>query len=99
MNNELPHYFDNFNPVFSVGHERYNLRNTCRQLPIIRHEFPKQSLRYKLIITLNDTPQEVINMATVYSLKKYSLTIKYNMIDKYLHTCTMLNCYICSKDE
>ena len=32
----------------------YNLPHTVRQLPIIKNEFPKQSLRYKLIATLNE---------------------------------------------
>ena len=34
-----------------------------RQLPIIRHEFLRQSLRYKLIATLNEIPDSVIAIA------------------------------------
>ena len=30
------------------------LRNPCRQLPKINNEFPKQSLRYKLNVVLNE---------------------------------------------
>ena len=52
INNHLPHYFDSFKPQFANGVSHYNLRNPSMQLPIIKHEFPKQSLRYKLITTL-----------------------------------------------
>ena len=51
INNNLPHYFDSFKPQFANGVSHYNLRNPSMQLPIIKHEFPKQSLRYKLITT------------------------------------------------
>ena len=95
INNGLPHYFDDFTPMFSVGNSQYNLRNPCRQIPKIKHEFPKQSLRYKLIITLNDTTSEVIRLATEYSLKKYSFLIKSNLISKYQHTCNIEICFVC----
>ena len=49
INNKLPHYLDSFKPQFANGVSHYNLRNPSMQLPIIKHEFPKQSLRYKLI--------------------------------------------------
>ena len=49
INNNLPHYFDKFKPQFANGVSHDNLRNPSMQLPKIKHEFPKQSLRYKLI--------------------------------------------------
>ena len=39
------------------------------QLPRIKHEFPKQSLKYKLITTLNITPNETIEVAETQSNK------------------------------
>ena len=63
VNNNLPQYFNAFTPKFSVGHINYNLRNPTRQLPTIRHEFPRQSLRYKLIATLNEIPDSVLAIA------------------------------------
>ena len=41
----------------------YNLRNPTRRLPTIRHAFPRQSLRYKLIATLNEIPDSLIAIA------------------------------------
>ena len=63
LNNNLPHYFSSFTPQFSAGQQHYNLRNPTMQLPRIKHEFPKQSSRYKLITTLNVTPNEMIEVA------------------------------------
>ena len=58
VNNNLPHYFSSFTQQFSGGQQNYNLRNPTMQLPKIKHEFPKQPLRYKLITTLDITPNE-----------------------------------------
>ena len=63
VNKNLPQYFNALTPKFSVGHINYNLRNPTRQLPTIRHEFPRQSLRYKLIATLNEIPESVLAIA------------------------------------
>ena len=54
INDNLPNYFERFTPQFSAGHQHYNFRNPIRLLPKIKHEFPKQSLRYKLISTINE---------------------------------------------
>ena len=67
VNNNLPHYFSSFTPQFSAGQQNYNLRNPTMQLPRIKHEFPKQSLRYKLITTLNITPNETLEVAKTQS--------------------------------
>ena len=42
VNNNLPPYSTAITPQFSVSHIKYNLRNSMRQLPIIRHEFHRQ---------------------------------------------------------
>ena len=63
INDNLPNYFESFTPQFSAGHQHYNFRNPSRLLPKIKHEFPKQSLTYKLISTINETPNELLEMA------------------------------------
>ena len=68
VNNNLPHYFNSFTPQFSLGHMHYNLRSPVRQLPMIKHEFSKQSLRYKLIATLNEISDSVL--AEVHNLSQ-----------------------------
>ena len=63
VNDNLPNYFESLTPQFSAGHQHYNFRNPSRLLPKIKHEFPRQSLRYKLISTLNETSNELLEMA------------------------------------
>ena len=60
INNELPQYFDTFTPPFSMGSNHYNIDNPCRQLPKINNKFPKQSLRYKKNVVLNETDSNLI---------------------------------------
>ena len=95
VNNNLPQYFNAFTPKFSVGHINYNLRNPTRQLPTIRHEFPRQSLRYKLIATLNEIPDSVLAIAHNQPQQQFIHIVKDNMFAQYSDTCVMPNCYIC----
>ena len=60
INDNLPNYFKSFTPQFSAGNQHYNFRNPSILLPKIKHEFPKQSLRYKLISTINETSNELL---------------------------------------
>ena len=96
INNHLPHYFQDFMPTFSVGVNHYSLRNPIRQIPRIKHEFPRHSLRYKLIETLNNTPETIIEMAISQSQKNFIAYIKNDMIATYRDCCDIPNCYICS---
>ena len=75
----------------SVNH--YNIRNPCRQLPKIYHEFPKQS---PLFVVLNETDSNLISKAETISLYPFKLLIKSNMINKYKDTCDESNCYVCN---
>ena len=59
INDNLPNYFESFTLQFSAGHQHYNFRNPSRLLPKIKYEFPKQSLRYKIIFTINETSNEL----------------------------------------
>ena len=76
INNHLPHYFQVFTPTFSGGVNHYSLRNPIRQIPRIKHKFPRHSLRYKLIGTLNNTSETIIEMAISQSQKNLLLILK-----------------------
>ena len=58
--------------------EIYRLRSHIRQIPRIKHEFPRHSLRYKLIETLNNTSETIIEMAISQS-QKYFIAHKYHV--------------------
>ena len=76
INNHLPHYFQEFAPIFSDGVNHYPLRNPITQLPRIKQKFPRHSLRYKLIETLNNTSETITEMAISQSQKKLIAYIK-----------------------
>ena len=74
----------------------YSLRTPIRQIPRIKHEFPRHSLRYKLIETLKNTSETIIEMAISQSQKNLIAYIKNDMIATYRDCCDIPNCYICS---
>ena len=96
INNGLPQHFDTFTPTFSMGATHCNIRNPCRQLPKINHEFPKQSLRYKLNVVLKETDSNLISKAETISLYQFKQLIKSNMINNYKDTCEESNCFVCN---
>ena len=69
INNEPPRHFQDCTPTFSDGVNHYLLRNPSRQILKIVHEFPKHSLQYILIFTLNNTSTTIIEKASSQSLK------------------------------
>ena len=91
INDSLPNYFESFTPQFSAGHQHYNIRNPSRLLPKIIHEFPKQSLRYKLIFTIN----ELLEMAKTLSQKNFMNFVKNEIVTSYSYPCELLICHVC----
>ena len=97
INNNLPHYFDSFKPQFANGVLHYNLRKPSMQLPIIKHEFPRQSLRYKLITTLNEMSAETMELAKNYTQKRFVDLVRNNIVNGYRNTCVdPRNCSTCN---
>ena len=67
------------------------------QLSRINHEFPKQSLRYKLITTLNITTNETIEVAKTQSQQNLINLARANIVNGYSATCNLLICNVCTK--
>ena len=53
MNNQLPEYFIDWKPELPRVCTRYEIRSPVFHLPLIRHKFAENSLRYCLIKQLN----------------------------------------------
>ena len=96
INNHLPHYIQDIIPTFYDGVNHYSLRNPIRQIPRIKHEFPRHSIRYKLIETLNHISETITEMAISQSQKKFIAYIKNDLIATYRDGCDIPNCCICS---
>ena len=97
INDNLPNYFESFIPQFSAGHQHYNFRNPSRLLPKIKHEFPKQYLRYKIISTINKTSNKLLEMAKTLSQKNFMNFIKNEIVTGYSYTCELLICHVCKR--
>ena len=97
INNNLPHYIDSFKPQLANGVLHDKLRNPSMQLPIFKHEFSKQSLRYKLITTLDEMSAETDELANNYTQKCFVDLIRNNIVNGYKNTCVdSKNCYTCN---
>ena len=75
----------------------YNFRNPSRLLPKTKHEFPKQSLRYRLIATLNKTSNDLLEMAKTQSQRSCMNFVRNDILTGYSTTCKLLVCHICKR--
>ena len=95
VNDNLPNYFESFTPQFSAGHQHYNFRNTSRLK--IKHEFPRQSLRDKLISILNETSNKLLEMSKTLSQKNFMNFVRNEILTSYRYTCELLICHVCKR--
>ena len=95
VNDNLPNYFESFTRQFSAGHQHYNFRNPNRLLPKIKHEFPRQSLRYKLISPLNETSNDCLERAKTLSQKNFMNFVRNEILTGNKYTCELLICHVC----
>ena len=70
-------------PHFSIGATNYNIRNPDLQLPRIRHEFPRSSLRYQLISTLKEISTEIMEMAKNCTQYIFINHVRKSIVDGY----------------
>ena len=98
MNNQLPEYFIDWKPELPRVCTRYDIRSPVFHLPLIRHKFAENSLRYCLIKQLNMEKCSVLITSKVHthSFPGYKTYLKQKAIDVYYH-CTISQCYVCQK--
>lgn len=94
----LPHYLSDM--PFNTNADTHNY-NT-RQLedihqPLAKHDYAKKCLRFNLPITVNSTPDIILDKIGTHSLAGFSWFIKEYTLNLYSMVCTIENCYICSK--
>ena len=67
MNNQLPEYFIDWKPELPRVCTRYDIRSPVLHLPLIRHKFAENSLRYCLIKQLNMEKCSVLITSKVHN--------------------------------
>lgn len=94
--NSLPIYFLNsvFNKLSST--HRYSTRNVNNyRLPGIKHTFMKNSLRYRIPKTFNDSPASIKDKILTHSFHGFKQYVKQHFLSMYGEQCTIVNCYVC----
>ena len=97
INNQLPEYFRNFQIKPASEIHNYNTRNR-NYLFKERTNLgsTRKSLRYEIIDTLNNIPQNVLDKVFSHSKTGFASYAKQYFIDRYTVTCTIANCYVCN---
>jgi len=95
-NNTLPVYF--YSGIFTKNSElhEYSTRGLNNyQYPNLKHEFMKETLRYRIPKTFNCTPPLIKDKISTHTIKAFSKYVKNYFIERYNINCTIPNCYIC----
>ena len=93
------YYFIDWKPELPRVCTRYEIRSPVFHLPLIRHKFAENSLRYCLIKQLNMEKCSVLTTSKVHthSFPGYKTYLKQKAIDLYSDHCTISQCYACQK--
>ena len=95
-NQMLPYYF--YSGIFRKYTELHNhlTRGLNKyEFPHVKHNFAKNSIRFKIAFTYNNTVNLIIEKIQTHSLHGFGLYIKNYYLDSYTNICTIRNCYIC----
>ena len=97
-NQMLPNYFQNMPFTTNVHQHGHHTRQIHKiHQPFAGHDFAKRCLRFYLPRIINNSPDFILDKVDTHSLQGYSLYIKKYMLKNYQGTCTIVNCYVCSK--
>ena len=96
----LPIYLQDlpFNPNTETHGYHTRQQHQIHQ-PLAKHEYAKRCLRFDLPNLVNNTPDIILDKIHSHSLDGFSWYIKQYILGTYQITCTILNCYICSRNQ
>ncbi len=98
-NNKLTHYLQNLplNGNINAHSNATRTQNKIGQMKPI-HEYARKCIRYKVPMTINNAPAEIVNKVYTHSLQGFAGYIKTKILQLYQETCTIADCYICSRN-
>ena len=101
MNDQVPMYFADWKPVLRRVCTRCEKRSPAFHLPLIRHKFAENSLRYCQIKQLGREKCSILITAKVhthsYQGYKIYIYLKNNAFDHYSVDYNIFECYVCQK--
>ncbi len=96
VHHDLPAYLLNWKIITNAYVHNYNTRKKTELHPFrTEHEFAKRCLRYSLPHVINNTSKLVTEKIGTHSFRSFGNYAKNNLLEKYVDTCTILNCYTC----
>jgi hypothetical protein len=99
LNKSLPEYLSALGSEMQVCQTRYATRYAITQkfkLPHVKHEYAKQSFRYRIPCALNYMQECIKQKIFTHSLIGFKLYVKHFLINSYNPHCTIPNCFVCS---
>ena len=95
LNNILPQFFYLI-PFLQKPLKYYDTRQCPKyQTPIVVHEFAKNTLQYKIPVTLNKMPEIFFDKIDTHSMDGFKTYIKHKFLENYSIECSISNCYTC----
>ena len=83
---------------YDTGNEHYDLRNENILInPEARTRRGENCIRCYLPRLVNNTNQDILKKTSTHSYQGFAFYIKRNVISNYATSCTIANCYICSR--
>ena len=104
-NNLLPSYFSSVTPFYE--NHNHNLRYNILRLPMTRHEYFVQCIKYQLLKLIRETPRDDLNhtvqvledasigVCIQLNIIEFSAYFKYSIINNYNPFCNLIKCYVC----
>ncbi len=78
---------------------QYNTRQKNNlHIPRSNKLFTSKCIRHNIPITVNSSPEYLLNKIYSHSIELFAKSIKELYINKYSNTCFIANCYICNKN-
>ena len=95
-NQLLPQNFLTGMFITNANIHNYNTRHAYEfRLPQSKHDFVKNSIRFRLPTIINDAPEYFKNKIQTHSLQGFTKYIKLRIIESYSSICHIPLCYIC----
>jgi len=95
----LPFYFTTIFTRSRDIHQHGTRHVNNFQIPNIRHEFARNSVRYKIARTYNDCPVIIKQKILTHSFQGFCTYVKKYLLNTYSVVCTIPYCYICSSSR
>ncbi len=98
-NNKLPHFLQNLPLNGNINAHRHatQTQNNIGQMRPI-HKYARKCITYKVPMTVNNAPDEIVNKVYTHSLQGFAEYIKTKIRQLCQETCTIADCYICSRN-